>query len=261
MHAIERQQIAAKAFLQNICMLWTGDPRLAIYLWDWIKATWSFSGRAGRDQLMVGETLNFISSVAGDPNAEAFRIEVYRSTDACDAGGPVRRQDNNQSRKTIMRKSILGVAFAIACASGANAANIVETAKSAGSFDTLLAAATAAGLADALATGENLTVFAPTDEAFAALPEGTVETLLKPENKDQLVAILSYHVLPRELASNQLPGRTIHVKTIKGEGDKLLSVTKDTSGVTVNDSNVVTADIMTDNGIIHVIDKVLLPSD
>lgn len=162
-----------------------------------------------------------------------------------------------------MRNSILGVALAaaFATASSANAANIVDTAKSAGSFDTLLAAATAAGLADALATGENLTVFAPTDEAFAALPEGTVETLLKPQNKDQLVAVLSYHVLPRELSSNQLPGNAIHVKTIKGEGDRLLTVSKDMNGVTVDEANVVSADIMTDNGIIHVIDKVLLPSD
>lgn len=162
-----------------------------------------------------------------------------------------------------MRKSLLGAAFAVAFAGapGANAANIVETAQSAGSFNTLIAAATAAGLADALATGDNLTVFAPTDEAFAALPEGTVEMLLKPENKDQLVAILSYHVLPRELASNQLPGRTIHVKTIKGEGDRTLSVYKGMNGVTVDEANVVSADIMTDNGIIHVIDKVLLPSD
>lgn len=141
------------------------------------------------------------------------------------------------------------------------AANIVETAESAGTFKTLLAAAKAAGLAGELAEGKNLTVFAPTDEAFAALPEGTVETLLKPENKDQLVAVLTYHVLPRKLMSNQLPGRTIHVKTIKSGGDRLLSVTKSTSGVTIDGANVVTADIMADNGVIHVIDKVMLPSN
>ena len=142
----------------------------------------------------------------------------------------------------------------------ANAANIVETAEKAGKFNTLLAAAKAAGLAGTLAEGQNLTVFAPTDEAFAALPEGTVEDLLKPENKDKLVAILSYHVLPRKLASNQLPGRTIHVKTVKASGDKMLSVKKSSSGVTVDQSNVVSADIRASNGIVHVIDKVLLPS-
>lgn len=142
----------------------------------------------------------------------------------------------------------------------AHAANIVETAEKAGKFNTLLAAAKAAGLAGTLAEGENLTVFAPTDEAFAALPAGTVENLLKPENKDKLVAILSYHVLPRKLASNQLPGRTIHVKTVKSSGDKMLSVKKSSSGVTVDQSNVVSADIKASNGIVHVIDKVLLPA-
>ena len=141
----------------------------------------------------------------------------------------------------------------------AQAANIVETAEKAGKFNTLLAAAKAAGLAGTLAEGKNLTVFAPTDEAFSALPEGTVENLLKPENKDQLVAILTYHVLPRKLSSNQLPGRTIHVKTVKSSGDKMLSVQKSASGVMVDQSNVVSADIKASNGIIHVIDKVLLP--
>ncbi len=156
-----------------------------------------------------------------------------------------------------MRKTIFGAVAALGLMGvpAANAANIVETAQSAGSFGTLLAAAQAAGLADALASGENLTVFAPTDDAFAALPEGTVENLLKPENKDQLAAILSYHVLPRKLTANMLPGRTIHVKTIKADGDRMLS------GVTVDEANVVTADIMADNGVIHVIDKVMLPTN
>lgn len=162
-----------------------------------------------------------------------------------------------------MRKLAIAAALgaAIFNAPVAHAANIVEVAKGAGTFGTLLAAAEAAGLAGALADGDNLTVFAPSDDAFAALPEGTVENLLKPENKDQLVAVLTYHVLPRELASNMLPGRTIHVKTIKASGDKLLAVTKSTDGsVTVDGANVVAADIAADNGIIHVIDKVMLPS-
>lgn len=161
-----------------------------------------------------------------------------------------------------MRKSIAGALFALAFtgATAANAGNIVETAQEAGAFNTLLAAAQAAGLADALATGDNLTVFAPTDDAFAALPEGTVESLLQPENKDQLIAVLTYHVLPRELTSNMLPGPAIHVRTIKSEGDRTLAIEKSGGGVTVDGANVVTADIRADNGIIHVIDKVLLPS-
>ena len=143
-----------------------------------------------------------------------------------------------------------------------HAANIVETAQGAGTFGTLLAAAQAAGLADALATTDNITVFAPTDAAFAALPAGTVESLLKPENKDQLVAILSLHVLPRELASNQLPGRAIHVKTLNTGARLAVTKNAGTHAVTVsasNTANVVSADIRADNGIIHVIDAVLLP--
>ncbi len=162
-----------------------------------------------------------------------------------------------------MRKlTIIATAAAVLTGTAAaQAGNIVEVAKGAGTFGTLLAAAQAAGLAGALADGKNLTVFAPTDAAFDALPEGTVETLLKPENKDQLVAVLTYHVLPCELASNMLPGRTIHVKTIKSGGDKTLAVTKSRGGaVTVDGANVVAADIAADNGIIHVIDKVMLPS-
>ncbi|MEM7748155.1 MAG: fasciclin domain-containing protein [Pseudomonadota bacterium] len=161
-----------------------------------------------------------------------------------------------------MRFSFITAAIVAAglFAAPANASNIVDTASKAGTFNTLLAAAKAAGLADALATGKHLTVFAPTDAAFAKLPKGTVESLLKPENKSKLAAILSYHVLPRKLASNQLPHKAIHVRTIKSGGDRLLRVRKSRSGVTVDKANVVKADIRASNGIIHVIDKVMLPS-
>ncbi|MFY0614858.1 MAG: fasciclin domain-containing protein, partial [Hyphomicrobiaceae bacterium] len=147
------------------------------------------------------------------------------------------------------------LSLTVAGASAANAANIVETAQKAGTFGTLIAAAKAAGLAGALAGGKNLTVFAPTDEAFAKLPKGTVETLLKPENKAKLAAILSYHVLPRKLTSGQLPHKAIHVRTIKASGDRLLRVTKSRNGVTVDGANVVSANIRASNGVIHVIDK------
>jgi uncharacterized surface protein with fasciclin (FAS1) repeats len=162
----------------------------------------------------------------------------------------------------IVRKILLATTLAMSTlfASTANAANIVETAAKAGTFETLLAAAKAAGLAGALSSGKNLTVFAPTDEAFARLPEGTVESLLKPENKAKLAAILSYHVLPRKLTSNQLPHKAIHVRTIKSSGDRLLRVTKNRSGVTVDNARVVKADIRASNGVIHVIDNVMLPS-
>lgn len=160
--------------------------------------------------------------------------------------------------KKLLATSILAIAMAT---STAQAKNLVEVAQDAGSFNTLIAAAKAAGLAGALAEGENLTVFAPTDEAFAKLPAGTVEELLKPENKSKLAAILSYHVVPRKLTSNMLPGRSIHVKTLKASGDQTLAVTKSSGGVTVDNANVVSADIRAENGIIHVIDTVVLPSN
>lgn len=159
-----------------------------------------------------------------------------------------------------MKNAFLGAALALSLTAGAaTAANIVETAQGAGTFGTLIAAAKAAGLADALATGKNLTVFAPTDEAFAKLPAGTVESLLKPENKDQLAAILLYHVLPRKLSAGQIPSKAIHVRTLKSSGDRTLAIRKKGGGVTVDNAKVIAADIQADNGIIHVIDTVMLP--
>ena len=160
--------------------------------------------------------------------------------------------------KTSLRAVTAAVALAFAVP--ASAANIVATAQDAGQFNTLLAAAQAAGLATPLSEGGPFTVFAPTDEAFEALPAGTVETLLQPENRDQLADILKYHVLPRELTSNMLPGRTIHVRTIKEGGGRPQRVAKD-GGVTVDNATVIAADIKADNGVIHVIDAVMLPSN
>ncbi|SDT90318.1 fasciclin domain-containing protein [Stappia sp. ES.058] len=162
-----------------------------------------------------------------------------------------------------MRKITIGIATAALFAIGgvANAANIVETAKNAGSFNTLLAAAEAAGLVEALSAPGPLTVFAPTDEAFAALPDGTVENLLKPENKDQLVAILTYHVVGQKVMAGDIPDDTTEVETLKAGGDNTITVVKSSTGVTVDGANVVNADIAADNGVIHVIDKVILPSD
>lgn len=160
-----------------------------------------------------------------------------------------------------MKLRSFALAAAIVAGMGAttvNAADIVDTAVGAGSFKTLVAAVQAAGLADTLKGPGPFTVFAPTDEAFAALPAGTVENLLKPENKDQLVAILTYHVVGRELTSNMLPGRTIHVKPLNTSA-RMLQVTKGDNGVTINGATVVAADIKADNGVIHVIDAVILP--
>lgn len=133
--------------------------------------------------------------------------------------------------------------------------DIVDTAVGAGSFNTLVAAVQAGDLVDTLKSPGPFTVFAPTDEAFAALPAGTVETLLKPENKDQLVAILTYHVVPGKVMSSDIAGKKLGAPTVNGAE---LAIDA-TAGVVVNDANVVAADVEATNGVIHVIDKVLLP--
>ena len=136
----------------------------------------------------------------------------------------------------------------------AKAADIVDTAVGAGSFGTLVAAVQAAGLVDTLKGDGPFTVFAPTDEAFAALPAGTVDDLLKPENKDKLVAILTYHVVPGKVLSTDLSDG-MAAKTVEGSE---ITVDLD-NGVMINDANVVTADVAADSGVIHVIDKLIMP--
>lgn len=134
-------------------------------------------------------------------------------------------------------------------------ADIVDTAVAAGSFNTLVAAVQAAGLEATLRSDGPFTVFAPSDEAFAKLPAGTVETLLKPENKDQLVSILTYHVVSGKVYSKSLAGKKLDAATVQGT-----TVAVDgTDGVKVDNATVVAADIKTSNGVIHVIDSVLMP--
>jgi uncharacterized surface protein with fasciclin (FAS1) repeats len=132
--------------------------------------------------------------------------------------------------------------------------DIVDTAVEAGSFTTLVAAVEAAGLVDTLKGEGPFTVFAPTDEAFAALPEGTVEDLLLPENIDQLTAILTYHVVPGKVMSTDLTN-DMNATTVQGSDVNIMTE----GGVTVNGANVVTADIEASNGVIHVIDAVIMP--
>lgn len=140
----------------------------------------------------------------------------------------------------------------------AKAADIVETAVAAGSFNTLVTAVKAADLVDTLKGPGPFTVFAPTDEAFAKLPGGTVENLLKPENKRQLVAILSYHVVPgKVMSSKDLLGKKTMAKTVEGTQISIHA----TDGVRVNNAKVVKADIEASNGVIHVIDTVMIPKE
>ncbi len=157
------------------------------------------------------------------------------------------------------RRSLFAAAIAAPFALGAasaQAADIVDTAVEAGQFETLVAAVQAAGLVETLKGEGPFTVFAPTDDAFAKLPEGTVDNLLKPENKDQLVAILTYHVVPGKIMSSDIAGAKQMVATVEGSELDIDA----TDGVMVDGAMVVAADIETDNGVIHVIDTVVLPN-
>ncbi|MEM6617581.1 MAG: fasciclin domain-containing protein [Pseudomonadota bacterium] len=133
--------------------------------------------------------------------------------------------------------------------------DIVDIAAGNEDFETLVAAVTAAGLVDTLKGDGPFTVFAPTDAAFEALPAGTVETLLKPENKDQLVSILTYHVVPGKVMSTDLSDDMTAATVQGGE----ITIDLD-DGVKINDATVTAADIEGTNGVIHVIDKVILPA-
>lgn len=134
-------------------------------------------------------------------------------------------------------------------------ADIVDVAVANGNFNTLAAALQAAGLVDTLKGDGPFTVFAPTDAAFAKLPAGTVETLLKPENKDKLIAILTYHVVPGKVTADQVV-KLSSADTVNGEK---IAIFVDKGTVQINEIDVVKADIMASNGVIHVVDQVILP--
>jgi uncharacterized surface protein with fasciclin (FAS1) repeats len=160
-------------------------------------------------------------------------------------------------------KKILSVTFTLILVFGMVAAaaaspkekDIVDTAVAAGDFKTLVAALQAAGLVDTLKGAGPFTVFAPTDAAFAKLPAGTVQDLLKPENKAKLVKILTYHVVAGDVTSKQVVKLT-EAKTLEGQDVK---ISVHDGKVMINDATVAKADIKCSNGVIHVIDSVLLP--
>jgi uncharacterized surface protein with fasciclin (FAS1) repeats len=140
-------------------------------------------------------------------------------------------------------------------AAHAGTKDIVDTAAGAGKFQTLITAAKAAGLVETLKGDGPYTVFAPTDEAFAKLPKGTVEDLLKPENKAKLAAILTYHVVPGKVMAADIKGKKTNVKSVQG-GELAVDAT---NGVKINDATVTTADVSASNGVIHIIDTVVMP--
>jgi uncharacterized surface protein with fasciclin (FAS1) repeats len=155
----------------------------------------------------------------------------------------------------VAAAGLVGMALASASTLARPAENIVDTAVASGQFKTLTAAINAAGLTETLEGPGPFTVFAPTDAAFAKLPAGTVENLLKPENKAQLAAILTYHVVPGTVMAADVVKLT-EAKTANG---KTIDVHATGGSVRVNNANVITTDIAASNGVIHVIDNVLLP--
>ena len=168
-----------------------------------------------------------------------------------------------KSERFSSRSVLAGALLALVAASGSAAAaapapqkDIVDTAVAAGSFQTLAAALQAAGLVETLKGPGPFTVFAPTDAAFAKLPAGTVESLLKPENKARLTAILMYHVVPGRVLAAQVGGMT-SAPTANGQ---TLAISSENGIVTVDGARVTKADILCSNGVIHVIDTVLLPN-
>ena len=134
--------------------------------------------------------------------------------------------------------------------------DIVDTAVAAGQFNTLAAGLEAAGLVDTLKGDGPFTVFAPTDAAFAKLPEGTVESLLKPENRDQLIAILTYHVVPGKVEAADVVELS-EATTVNGQD---VAITVADNGVQIDNANVIKTDIGASNGVIHVIDAVIIPA-
>ena len=160
--------------------------------------------------------------------------------------------------RNFIRASVATVALVsvMSLSGGAQGKDIVDTAVGAGSFKTLAAALQAAGLVETLKGTGPFTVFAPTDEAFAKLPAGTVENLLKPENRDKLRAVLTYHVVAGKVTAAQVT-KLKSAKTVQGSEVKI-----EASGgkVKIDNANVVKADVMASNGVIHVIDTVIMPN-
>jgi uncharacterized surface protein with fasciclin (FAS1) repeats len=182
-----------------------------------------------------------------------YKRRAFSCTSSMESAAMIRRTSG------MIRKTIVGIAVGAALSLGSvavQAADIVDTAVKAGQFNTLATALKAADLVNTLKGAGPFTVFAPTDEAFKKLPPGTVENLLKPENKAQLAKLLTYHVVPGRVMSALLAGKTTDAKTVEGQSVKIVA---NMSGVMVDNAKVTSADIAADNGVIHVIDTVIMP--
>src|SRR3954454_769579 len=162
----------------------------------------------------------------------------------------------NQMKRITLAVTLTLLTLSLsAVAASAGKKDIVDTAVAAGNFKTLATALQAAGLVETLKSAGPFTVFAPTDESFAKLPAGTLDDLLKPENKEKLVAILTYHVVPGKVTAKDVM-KLHEATTVNGKDVKIMA---DGGKVMVDNANVVKTDIACSNGVIHVIDSVILP--
>lgn len=210
-----------------------------------IKQFLSFAGIGAASVLLVLPALAQTS-----PRPSIFNEAPYNQSGET----PAAPADLSQEPAPVEMEAPAQMEMPTEATEASEAGTIVDVAASNGSFETLVAALTAAELDQVLQGEGPFTVFAPTDEAFAALPEGTVEELLLPENRDLLVQILSYHVVPGELTSSELTSG--EVQTAANEP---VTVEVSADGVTVNEVSVVQPDITASNGVIHVVDQVILP--
>lgn len=228
-----------------------------------IDISYTYSSPFDETDSSQNKKLELENAFTGEFASRTLKLKYRRPT--CFAVSVrVQNKNNKQTNKMKTVTKMLAVAallilpstlpLARAADEAANPGDIVSVASSAGSFKTLVAAVKAAGLVETLQGKGPFTVFAPTDEAFAKLPAGTVEDLLKPENKDKLVAILTYHVVPGKVMAADV--KTMMVKTVNG---KELSIKVEDGKVTVNDANVIKTDVAASNGVIHIIDTVILP--
>ncbi len=158
-------------------------------------------------------------------------------------------------RRTFLAIALNSMFLSTTAFADSHAKDIIDIAVENGSFKTLVAAVQAADLVEALKGEGPFTVFAPTDEAFAALPQGTVENLLKSENQQKLKSILTYHIIPGKVMSGDIAGKTMEVETAEGS----TVIIDSTDGGKIDDANIVTTDIEASNGVIHVIDAVIMP--
>lgn len=226
----------------------------------WLKKMVSLVGVAGASLLIGFPVEAQQQGGAVNPSPSIFNEPPYnrsRPTEAAPEASPAAPTTPSTEQSPEASPSVPSVPSPEGATGTPSGNNIVALAAANDSFKTLTAALKAAGLTETLSGEGPFTVFAPTDAAFAALPQDALQELLKPENKDVLVKILTYHVVPGNVQSTAL--KTGEVKTV--EGGPVNVKVDPAAGVTVNDAKVVQPDIQASNGVIHVIDKVILPPD